>query len=207
MTRTNFNHRTSELNQQAKDAMFKRTSFYLIPHWLDDALQAHSLNETILSDGDKVKSILTDDDIKFYNQNVCDMESMRKLLPLCDDINFQTLQPIARLSYPSINVSETPSYEENSISKKKEKLSPFIRDIQNFADKDLWNVVLSYSINRLADHNLVGVRLSIVPYVEASEHEAKQNEMLAEFSIAEYGLMAFAGTHLFKKILETKSCY
>ena len=74
MTRTNFNHRTSELNQQAKDAMFKGTSFYLIPHWLDDALQAHSLNETILSDGDKVKSILTDDDINFYNQNVCGIE-------------------------------------------------------------------------------------------------------------------------------------
>ena len=207
MTRTNFNHRTSELNQQAKDAMFKRTSFYLIPHWLDDALQAHSLNETILSDGDKVKSILTDDDIKFYNQNVCDVEAMRKLLPLCEDVNFQTLQSIAKQPYYKIDVSETPSYEENSISKKKEKLSPFIRDIQNFADKDLWNVVLSYSINRLADHNLVGVRLSIVPYVEASEYEAKQNEMLAEFSIAEYGLMAFAGTHLFKKILETKSCY
>ena len=207
MTRTNFNHRTSELNQQAKDAMFKRTSFYLIPHWLDDALQAHSLNETILSDGDKVKSILTDDDIKFYNQNVCDMESMRKLLPLCDDVNFQTLQSIAKQPYYKIDVSETPSYEENSISKKREKLSPFLKDIQNYADKDLWNVVLSYSINRLADHNVIGVRLSIVPYSEASEFEAVQNEMLAEFSIAEYGLMAFAGTHLFKKILETKSCY
>lgn len=206
MTRTNFNHLTSELNQQAKDAMFKETSFYLIPVWLDDALQAHSLNETILSDDDKVSTILTDDDIKFYNEGIIHVERLRKSLPFVDDVLFQSLRSKTNRGFSTHPAIETASYEENSISKK-ERLSTFIRDIQQYTEEDLWNVVVSYSINRLVNSNMIGVRLSIVPFAEASEHEAKQNELLAEFSIAEYGLSVVAGTHLFKKILESKSCY
>ena len=101
---------------------------------------------------------------------------------------------------------EHASYEENSIGKK-ELLTPFIKEAQSVSVDKLWNIVASYSVNKLSDHTLVGVRFSIVPFEDVLPLQLKQDEKLAELFIEEKGLMNTAGTHLFKKILEFKSCY
>lgn len=205
MTRTNFNSHTGQLDEQVKVAMDKEIKFFIIPTWLDDTLQAHSLSETILSDSDKLNSILTGDDIKFYNQTLIDLERIRTTLPLAKDIVLQTLSSNI---YGCIGYSmpEHASYEENSIGKK-ELLTPFIKEAQSVSVDKLWNIVASYSVNKLSDHTLVGVRFSIVPFEDVLPLQLKQDEKLAELFIEEKGLMNTAGTHLFKKILEFKSCY
>ena len=205
MTRTNFNSHTGQLDEQVKVAMDKEIKFFIIPTWLDDTLQAHSLSETILSDSDKLNSILTGDDIKFYNQTLIDLERIRTTLPLAKDIVLQTLSSNI-YGYMAYSVPERASYEENSIGKK-ELLTPFIKEAQSVSVDKLWNIVASYSVNKLSDHTLVGVRFSIVPFEDVLPLQLKQDEKLAELFIEEKGLMNTAGTHLFKKILEFKSCY
>lgn len=205
MTRTNFNSHTGQLDEQVKVAMDKEIKFFIIPTWLDDTLQAHSLSETILSDSDKLNSILTGDDIKFYNQTLIDLERIRTTLPLAKDIELQTLSSNI-YGYIAYSVPERASYEENSIGKK-ELLTPFIKEAQSVSVDKLWNIVASYSVNKLSDHTLVGVRFSIVPFEDVLPLQLKQDEKLAELFIEEKGLMNTAGTHLFKKILEFKSCY
>lgn len=205
MTRTNFNSHTGQLDEQVKVAMDKEIKFFIIPTWLDDTLQAHSLSETILSDSDKLNSILTGDDIKFYNQTLIDLERIRTTLPLAKDIELQRLSSNI-YGYIAYSVPERASYEENSIGKK-ELLTPFIKEAQSVSVDKLWNIVASYSVNKLSDHTLVGVRFSIVPFEDVLPLQLKQDEKLAELFIEEKGLMNTAGTHLFKKILEFKSCY
>ena len=205
MTRTNFNSHTGQLDKQVKVAMDKEIKFFIIPTWLDDTLQAHSLSETILSDSDKLNSILTGDDIKFYNQTLIDLERIRTTLPLAKDIVLQTLSRNI-YGYIGYSMPEHASYEENSIGKK-ELLTPFIKEAQSVSVDKLWNIVASYSVNKLSDHTLVGVRFSIVPFEDVLPLQLKQDEKLAELFIEEKGLMNTAGTHLFKKILEFKSCY
>ena len=205
MTRTNFNSHTGQLDEQVKVAMDKEIKFFIIPTWLDDTLQAHSLSETILSDSDKLNSILTGDDIKFYNKTLIDLERIRTTLPLVKDVELQTLSSNT-YGYTDYSMPERASYEENSIGKK-ELLTPFIKEAQSVSVDKLWNIVASYSVNKLSDHTLVGVRFSIVPFEDVLPLQLKQDEKLAELFIEEKGLMNTAGTHLFKKILEFKSCY
>ena len=205
MTRTNFNSHTGQLEQQVQLAMHKAIEYFMIPTWLDQTLQAHSLSETILSDKDKLNSILTDDDIKFYNQNVAGLTSLLPTLPVSKDIALGHLSRANKcLEY--LDGPSLPLYEENSIGRK-EKLSPFIEGAQSTTIDKLWNVVATYSIHRLPDINLVCVRLVIVPFEDVLALQLKQDEKLAELFIEEKGLMNTAGTHLFKKILEFKSCY
>lgn len=205
MTRTNFNSLTGQLAQQAQQAMNKEIKFFLIPTWLDEALQAHSLSETILSDSDKLNSILTGDDIKFYNQTLCDLYRIMPSLPIARDIELERLST-NQYGYNEYTGPLSPSYEENSIGKK-ELLTPFIKEAHSVSVDKLWNIVASYSVNKLSDHTLVGVRLNIVPFEDVLPLQLKQDEKLAELFIEEKGLMNTAGTHLFKKILEFKSCY
>lgn len=205
MTRTNFNSLTGQLDAMANLAMHKEIKFFIIPTWLDDALQAHSLNETILSDFDKVNSILTGDDIKFYNQTLWDLHRIMPSLPVPKDVDFATLSTNTYGS-TDYSVPKCASYEENSIGKK-ELLTPFIKEAHSVSVDKLWNIVASYSVNKLSDHTLVGVRFNIVPFEDVLPLQLKQDEKLAELFIEERGLMYTAGTHLFKKILEFKSCY
>lgn len=205
MTRTNFNSLAGQLTEQVQQAMDKEIKFFLIPTWLDDTLQAHSLSETILSDSDKLNSILTGDDIKFYNQTLCELYRIMPSLPIAKDIKLEQLST-NQYGYSEYAGPLSPSYEENSIGKK-ELLTPFIKEAHSVSVDKLWNIVASYSVNKLSDHTLVGVRLNIVPFEDVLPLQLKQDEKLAELFIEEKGLMNTAGTHLFKKILEFKSCY
>lgn len=205
MTRTNFNSLAGQLTQQVQQAMDKEIKFFLIPVWLDDTLQAHSLSETILSDSNKLNSILTEDDIKFYNQTLCELYRIMPSLPIAKDIKLGQLLT-NQYGYSEYAGPLPPSYEENSIGKK-ELLTPFIKEAHSVSVDKLWNIVASYSVNKLSDHTLVGIRLNIVPFEDVLPLQLKQDEKLAELFIEEKGLMNTAGTHLFKKILEFKSCY
>lgn len=207
MTRTNFNTPTGQLEDHVKLAMFKEVKFFLVPTWLDQTLQAHSLSETILSDNDKLNSILTAEDIKFYNENISGVMNLKPTLPIPADFTLSWLES-NKPSYGNagIPLMETASYEENSIGRK-ERLSPFIEGAQSTSVDKLWNIVATYSINRLADSSQVSIRLIIVPFEDVLQLQLKQDEKLAEFLIEELGLVNVAGTHLFKKLLEFKSCY
>lgn len=207
MTRTNFNTPTGQLEDHVKLAMFKEVKFFLVPTWLDQTLQAHSLSETILSDNDKLNSILTAEDIKFYNENISGVMNLKPTLPIPADLTLSWLES-NKPSYgnSSIPFMETASYEENSIGRK-ERLSPFIEGAQSTSVDKLWNIVATYSINRLADSSQVSIRLIIVPFEDVLQLQLKQDEKLAKFLIEELGLVNVAGTHLFKKLLEFKSCY
>lgn len=207
MTRTNFNTPTGQLEDHVKLAMFKEVKFFLVPTWLDQTLQAHSLSETILSDNDKLNSILTADDIKFYNENISGVMNLKPTLPIPADFTLSWLAS-NKPSYGNVGIPlmETASYEENSIGRK-ERLSPFIEGAQSTSVDKLWNIVATYSINRLTDSSQVSIRLIIVPFEDVLQLQLKQDEKLAEFLIEELGLVNVAGTHLFKKLLEFKSCY
>ena len=207
MTRTNFNTPTGQLEDHVKLAMFKEVKFFLVPTWLDQTLQAHSLSETILSDNDKLNSILTAEDIKFYNENISGVMNLKPTLPIPADLTLSWLES-NKPSYGNVGIPlmETASYEENSIGRK-ERLSPFIEGAQSTSVDKLWNIVATYSINRLTDSSQVSIRLIIVPFEDVLQLQLKQDEKLAEFLIEELGLVNIAGTHLFKKLLEFKSCY
>lgn len=206
MTRTNFDNPTGELERQVELAMSKEVTFFVIPTWLDQTLQAHGSSETILSDNDMVNSILTADDIKFYNESVCNLATLRNTLPIAKDFSLGYLQSNKQHYGVGEPTLETASYEENSIGRK-EKLLPFIEGAQSTSIDKLWNIVATYSINRLVDKSQICVRLVMVPFEDVLPLQLKQDEKLAEFFIEEHGLVNFAGTHLFKKILEFKSCY
>lgn len=206
MTRAILNPLAGELEAQAKAAMYKQTDFFIVPTWIDDSLRAHGMTESILSDKDMVNSILTEDDIKFYNQQLSSLNSVLNALPLPKDIEFKYLQSNKKHYGMDIPAIEDSSYEENSIGRK-ERLSPFIKDAQSVSAEKLWNIVASYNINKLADRTQVVVRLSIVPFEDVLPLQLKQDEKLGIFLIEEYGLTFVAGTHLFKKLLDFKSCY
>lgn len=206
MTRTNFNLFTSELKAGVENAMFKPTLFFIVPPWLDETLQAHSLNETILSNADTVNSILTADDIKFYNQQAGRFTCLTERFQIPNDVTLSYLQSKTNFCSSSIEAPESLSYEENSISRK-EKIIPFIKDGHKLDDRCIWNIVASYSIHRLAETNVVGIRLVMIDEVDIPSKQMEENEKLAEFAIEELGLTVVAGSHLFKKLLEFKRSY
>lgn len=206
MTRTNFNLFTSELKAGVENAMFKPTLFFVIPPWLDETLQAHSLNETILSNADTVNSILTADDIKFYNQQVGRFICLSEQFQIPNDVDLSRLWNKSMDCSEPLIVDPKLSYEENSISRK-EKIIPFIKDGHILDDRLIWNIVASYSIHKLAEVNVVGIRLVLIDEPDIPSKQMEENEKLAEFAIAELGLTVVAGTHLFKKLLEFKRSY
>lgn len=206
MTRTNINLQTPELEESVKSKLFKTTLFFPIPTWLDETLQAHSFNESILSNSETVNSILTADDIKFYNQNCGHFICLMEHIGLPNDINISKLHSKVNDYSFMRHTPEGLSYEENSISRK-DMLIPFIKGGHDFDGQIIWSLVASYSIHKLADVNVVGIRLKHTESKDTLQLQLEENEKLAEFALSEYGLTEVAGTHLFKKILESKRSY
>ncbi len=206
MTSVSFNTPAGEIEQHVKSAMFKAVRFFIIPTWLDDTLKAHGLTESILSDKDTVNSILTEDDIKFYNEQVTRLYKIVHAIPLPKDIDFQYLQSNKKHYGGNPTAVEDSLYEENSIGKK-EILSPFLEGAQSISMDRLWNIVANYNITKLSDTTIIAVRLGIVSAEDVLPLQLKQDEKLGIFLIEEEGLTNVAGTHLFKKLLDFRSCY
>ena len=199
--RTNLNLKTSELESQVKFHLSKQVDFYLIPTWLDDTLIGSGCNETVLCNQEKINSILTAEDIKFYNENVAKIYELKSMLPFTRDMYFQYLMDTRKYpnGFPIEACNNKPSFE-NSISKK-EVLAPFVRNSDDIAPTDFWHVVARYNIHKLVDRYMVSIRFELCnPGCHFAE-QAKEDEKLAEFFIGEFGVQQFANTELFKKIL------
>ena len=201
--RTNLNPLSTDLETNLKyhPYVYKHIDFYLIPVWLKDTLAAVGQNETVLDNREKINSILTAEDINFYNENVSKIYDIKGMLSLPRDIYFQSLMDTRKYpnGYPVEACNEIQSLE-NSISKK-EGLAPFVRNIDECQPKDLWHIVTRYEIHKLADKHLISICFELCePGCELVE-QAKEDEKLAEFYISEFGIQHFANTELFKKIL------
>lgn len=190
-----------ETEMDSKFPLHKTVSYYLIPTWLDAVFTGLKLHETVLDDVKKVNSILTADDIKFYNENVAKIYELKAMLGFPSDMYFQYLMDSTKYpsGFPGDACVELP-VSVNSISKK-EALTPFVPNTEDLAPNFVWNVVTRYSINKLADSHLVAIRFELCEQGCQPAEQAKEYEKLAEFYLGEFGIQQFANTELFKNIL------
>ena len=173
--------------------------YIVVPTWIDDVLLANGLDETILEQHEKLKSILTAEDIKFYNENITKIYEIRHLLPIPRDIHVSLSSLYGpEAAFGLVSSNQKNESLRNSISVK-EGLAPFVRvETDNIHP---WGIIAQFSINRMVDRNLVVIRFVQSESGCGSDQQAKENEKLAEFIIGEYGVEAFANTELFNKIL------
>ena len=202
--RTNLNPKTSEIETHLNLYLVKHIEFYLMPVWLDDTLVASGHNETVLDNREKINSILTAEDIKFYNENITKIYEIRSMLPLMRDTYFKFISDnrnyINGFPTDALCVASDRSSLENSISKK-EGLTPFVRNACNMTETQFWHIVARYSIKKLSDKHMIVIRFETCEPGCVYAEQAKEDEKLAEFLIGEFGVQHFANTELFKKIL------
>lgn len=199
--RTNLSLLPVETEMDSKFPLHKTVNYCLIPTWLDSVLTGLRLSETTLDDVKKVNSILTADDIKFYNENVAKIYELKALLGFPSDIYFKYLMDTTKYpgGFPVDACVELTSLG-NSISKK-EALTPFVQNIADCDPSVFWAVVVRYSITKLVESHFVAIRFELCAPDCQSAEQAKENEKLAEFYLGEFGIQHFANTELFKNLL------
>lgn len=202
--RTCENSLSSELETQLRFYLDKQILFYPIPKWLDEAFQAHGVSERILADNKKVNSILTDEDINFYNSQVDNLMSVRGVLNIPSDIYFTHLYEksghIGSVSTQSYAIGGVCA--ENSISTK-EALKPFVSETDSENSNILWSHVVRFTVQRMNDSHIIGVRFEPCDTVDVRKEQAIEWEKLSEFIISEFGVSYFAKSELFKRLLST----
>ena len=184
---------------ELEEALRNPTKYYLMPVWLEDAFEAHHLNKQTLADNKKLNSILTVDDVKFYNGQVYPaMEMLRRFQILDKDICFS---PIIKDTDLIVEPLESSLYEENTSFT--DVIAPFIKKESGCSVTEAG--ILPYSVypsfEIFTELNLVCVTLKVADTSEIKDLVAKENEKYVSFMINQYGLKSVACTDAFKNVI------
>lgn len=174
--------------------------YWLIPTWLDVYFKATNNSIAILGDKQKLNSILTADDILFYNQCLCKIYEAKHLCLLPNDVYPEYISPES-VTYPGLTHQSKNSFE-NSISKK-EVLAPFVKKPELLDGTAFLSTVIRYEILSLGQKHIIGMRIELCDPECATSEQATEDQKLAEFLIGEFGVKYFANTSLCKKILNS----
>ncbi len=173
---------------------------YFIPNWLQDALDANNVTADILGDCEKLSSILTVEDVKFYNSQISLIGQISSRIGLV-----QGLEPVFIYPHPTA-MAECPEptnpLYENTVSVI-DAVSPFIREASDDANKNVLSalyLILNFSLQR----DKVFVSFGLGDQNTAIDKNQQAYEDLATFLIREQGIKVTASTQVFKKILECR---
>ena len=197
---------TSELQNMVEEAQRVPSKVFLIPVWLEDALEAHQLTKRALIDKEVIHSILTVDDINFYRQQVAAAQyklSEFNILP--SDISLSYLQSKDVDAYLS---SERSLYEENTSFG--DVIAPFIQQTAGCSvtcGKDIMihNVYPTFEI--FTELNLVCVTFKVADTLEIKDLVVKEYEKYASYLINQFGIKCVSMSETFKNVINAKSFY
>ena len=197
---------TSELQYMVEEAQRVPSKVFLIPAWLEDALEAHQLTKRALIDKEVIHSILTVDDINFYRQQVSKAQyklSERNILP--SDISLSYLHSNAVDEYLS---PERSLYEENTSFG--DVIAPFIQKAGGCSvtcAKDIMthNVYPSFEI--FTELNLVCVTFKVANPLEIKDLVVKEYEKYVSYLINQFGIKCVSMSETFKNVINAKSFY
>lgn len=193
---------THDVEQLAQWEMSKHVSFYLIPTWLTQALEGNKVNAEILGDHEKLKAILTVEDVKFYNKQVNDFMSAKDRMGFLKDFYPTFLYGVYPTIAEAVDIlgeNNHPLYE-NTVSIK-DAVSPFISEATCDAKS---NILMSlYPIFDFSiDRDKVFVSFGLIDPTSAASKSQESWEKLSVFLIREYGVKSVASSEVFKKVLE-----
>ena len=197
---------TSELQYMVEEAQRVPSKVFLIPAWLEDALEAHQLTKRVLIDKEVIHSILTVDDINFYRQQVSKAQyklSEHNILP--SDISLSYLHSNAVDEYLS---PERSLYEENTSFG--DVIAPFIQKAGGCSvtcEKDIMihNVYPSFEI--FTELNLVCVTFKVADTLEIKDLVVKEYEKYVSYLINQFGIKCVSMSETFKNVINAKSFY
>lgn len=197
---------TSELQYMVEEAQRVPSKVFLIPAWLEDALEAHQLTKRALIDKEVIHSILTVDDINFYRQQVSKAQyklSEHNILP--SDISLSYLHSNAVDEYLS---PERSLYEENTSFS--DVIAPFIQkaggcSVTCAKDIMIHNVYPSFEI--FTELNLVCVTFKVADTLEIKDLVVKEYEKYVSYLINRFGIKCVSMSETFKNVINAKSFY
>lgn len=201
---------TRDVEQHAEWELEKHASFYLIPNWLRDALDANGVTEDCLTDAEKLKTILTVEDVKFYNSQAEEFYKIKKRINFLDDIYPTYLYGIfpneQRYADPGlVGEGNDELLYENTVSIK-DAISPFISTMEYDAKANVLSAlypIFKFSNNR----DKVFITFGLADPATITDKTQESYESLATFLISEHGIKNVACSEVFKKILENKRNY
>lgn len=198
---------THDVEQHAEWELSKNVSFYLIPTWLQEALDANKLTGECLSDREKLKTILTVEDVKFYNSQVKNFLIVQHRIGFLSDV-YPTLLAGIFPSEQCYSEPLTPGIDplyENTVSIK-DAVSPFISESSCNLNPNVLSAlypIFNFSIKR----DKVFITFGLADPSENASKIKESYEKFATFLIGEYGIKCTAQSEVFKKILENKINY
>ena len=191
---------TSDLEFEAHDAQRTPTKLFLVPVWLEDALEAHQLTKRALVDQEVIHSILTVDDINFYRKQVFGaVEKLRQYKILTEDI---TVSYLHKPQDQGIVDSDHSLYEENTSFT--DVMAPFINKTvgcsvtggEGFLP---YNTYPSFEI--YPELNLVCVTFNVADALEIKDLIVKEYEKYVSFLISQHGIKCVSTTETFKNVM------
>ena len=197
---------TSELQYMVEEAQRVPSKVFLIPAWLEDALEAHQLTKRVLIDKEVIHSILTVDDINFYRQQVSKAQyKLSELNILPSDISLSYLHSNAVDEYLS---PERSLYEENTSFG--DVIAPFIQkaggcSVTCAKDIMIHNVYPSFEI--FTELNLVCVTFKVANPLEIKDLVVKEYEKYVSYLINQFGIKCVSMSETFKNVINAKSFY
>ena len=197
---------TSELQYMVEEAQRVPSKVFLIPAWLEDALEAHQLTKRALIDKEVIHSILTVDDINFYRQQVSKAQyKLSELNILPSDISLSYLHSNAVDEYLS---PERSLYEENTSFS--DVIAPFIQkaggcSVTCAKGIMIHNVYPSFEI--FTELNLVCVTFKVADALEIKDLVVKEYEKYVSYLINQFGIKCVSMSETFKNVINAKSFY